>query len=122
MNKQAQKTTITYKMEGFLRNLVLNVTAIFGVIAFGWVNLIYNYVVMHSIFGWKCSKDEHERKVEAVQRQVQNWADGDRKRKLCSARPGWKSISVSKVDKSGYHQVELGSLNDLIEIDEEDRV
>ena len=36
---------------------------------------------------------DHAAAVAGVQRQVRAWADGDRAKKMCTARPTWKSVS-----------------------------
>ena len=64
----------------------------------------------------------HKTKVRKVLDQIQEWKKDPRGRKLCSARPAWKSISRSKTNKSGYHQVDLGALRDLVEIDTVNKV
>src|SRR5689334_13280705 len=109
-------------MASLFQKIAVTLIFVAYTLSVGWANAIYNYIVMNSCFGWRCSKERHDRKVKAVQAQIKIWAAGNRKQKLCSARPSWKSISVIKVNKSGYYQVELGPLDDVVEIDEKNQV
>eukprot|EP00095_Tigriopus_kingsejongensis_P003457 snap_masked-scaffold13_size735724-processed-gene-2.2 protein:Tk03457 transcript:snap_masked-scaffold13_size735724-processed-gene-2.2-mRNA-1 annotation:"hypothetical protein" len=60
----------------------------------------------------------HGQRVRAIQKQVREWAEGDRKRKMCTARPNWLSLSTTFFNKKECHRVAV-PLYDILRLDED---
>lgn len=103
-----------------LRSILDFVMLIVLLIFIGPCVKIFNYFNMSTRNCYTTHK-RHAKKVENVQAQVRRWIEGGRKGHMCTAKPGWKSFSIHKVDKRGFYKVEV-DLNDIIEIDVENKV
>ena len=65
--------------------------------------------------------EQHQARVEAIQAEVQRWAEQGSKSRIVTARPGWLSISPSMRDyKAEAFQVAV-PLYDVLEVDDEAR-
>ncbi|OXA58776.1 delta(24)-sterol reductase [Folsomia candida] len=106
---------IQHPTRSILRSILDFVMLIVVLIFTGPFVKIFDYFSMSSRNCFTTHK-RHAKKVANVQAQVRRWIQGGRKGQMCSARPGWKSFSIHKVDKRGFYQVEV-DLNDIIEID-----
>ena len=86
------------------------------------VSLIYDiYIAVRSfvIFKLNSAPKQHLEKVRKVQGQVREWRDSGSKAPMCTARPGWQTISPQNMDyKKRMHQVRV-NLVDIVEIDTE---
>ncbi|XP_021962205.1 delta(24)-sterol reductase [Folsomia candida] len=102
-----------------LRSILDFVMLIVLLIFIGPCVKIFNYFNMSTRNCYTTHK-RHAKKVENVQAQVRRWIEGGRKGHMCTAKPGWKSFSIHKVDKRGFYKVEV-DLNDIIEIDVENK-
>ena len=61
----------------------------------------------------------HEQKVKDVQNQVKEWIASGSKKKMCTARPVWKSITIQKVTyKERMWQINV-DMEDILLIDTE---
>ncbi len=67
------------------------------------------------------SPEDHDARVEAIQAQVERWAQqapGDRK-PMCTDRAAWVGLSTRFVDKTVLHRIALGNLRSILDIDTE---
>ena len=56
-------------------------------------------------------------KVKYVQKQVRQWRDQGSEKPMCTARPGWQTISPQNMDyKKRMHQIHI-NLVDILNID-----
>jgi len=75
------------------------------------VSLLYDvYFKMYTLFHlWKDSQKafkDHDKKVEDVQDQVKEWIATGSAVPMCTARPGWKSISIQRLHyKDRLHKI-----------------
>lgn len=69
------------------------------------------------VFRSGAAPQHHERRVREVQEQVRAWARAGRKEMMCTARPGWQTMSlrVGKY-KSTFRNIRL-DLHDILEVD-----
>lgn len=80
---------------------------------------IYNYGRNWIIFKLNSAPKLHNRKVKNVQRQVQAWTASGMTVPMCTARPGWQTMSLSKPKyKKKLFNVDI-NLIDILEIDVE---
>lgn len=78
---------------------------------------IYYYTRSWIIFKLSSAPREHNRRVKEVQKQVREWADGNKEVHMCTARPGWQTISFREgAYKKTFHKVKI-NLVDILEID-----
>ncbi|TMS33160.1 hypothetical protein L596_000930 [Steinernema carpocapsae] len=64
----------------------------------------------------------HQRKVNLIQQQIRKWNDEGRKTKLCTARPGWLTMSFRFPKyKKDLTAIKTNTLIDIIEFNEEER-
>ncbi|CAG9569945.1 unnamed protein product [Danaus chrysippus] len=72
-----------------------------------------NYVV----FSLNSAPKAHAKKVKDIQRQIKAWLDGDRKTKLCTARPTWQTMSFRQgIYKKSFTNINI-NLVDVLEVD-----
>jgi delta24-sterol reductase len=78
----------------------------------------YNFVRNWIIFKLQSAPKAHDRKVAKIQKSVKEWAAGDRKKKMCTARPGWLTMSFRFPKyKKDMVQIKTNDLIDILEID-----
>lgn len=73
---------------------------------------------------WMRSRNstKHEEKVADVQAQVRAWRDAGCKQPMCTARPGWKSITLQKQTyKERMYGIRI-DMADILSIDEKKRI
>lgn len=65
------------------------------------------------------SSKKHAAKVDIVVKQIKSWNEEGRKKLMCTARPGWKvmSLRVGKYKKT-HRNIDLSALNEIVEVDE----
>ena len=79
---------------------------------------IYFYARNFIVFKLNSAPKKHNEKVRNVQRQVREWADSGSTRPMCTARPGWQTISPQNMTyKNRMHQVSV-NLVDILEIED----
>ena len=77
---------------------------------------IYSAVRSYIIFKLNSAPSQHLEKVRKVQSQVREWRDSGSGMPMCTARPGWQTISPQNMDyKKRMHQVSV-NLVDVVEI------
>ncbi|KAK9871159.1 hypothetical protein WA026_011440 [Henosepilachna vigintioctopunctata] len=62
----------------------------------------------------------HDKKVQYVQKQIQDWnkIEKQNKPRLCTARPGWQTMSFREgIYKDTYHKIQV-NLVDILQVDE----
>lgn len=78
---------------------------------------IYYYTRSWLIFKLSSAPQQHDKKVKAVQKQVREWCKGDQNVHMCTARPGWQTISFREgAYKKTFHKVAINMV-DILEID-----
>ncbi|XP_021966010.2 delta(24)-sterol reductase [Folsomia candida] len=66
------------------------------------------------------SPEVHAKKVDHVKKQILDWNANGRRTKLCTARSGWKSMSLRiPTYKATMTGIDLDSLDEVVKIDEE---
>ncbi|XP_046985624.1 delta(24)-sterol reductase-like [Schistocerca americana] len=85
------------------------------------VSLVYDlfyYVRSYIIFKLNSAPHKHGDKVKHVQRQVRQWISDGRPTQMCTARPGWQTISFRRpAYKSRLYCVSV-NLMDVVRVDE----
>ena len=97
----------------FVVFFLLPLTVVFD--AFWYLRNLY-------MFRSGAAPQHHDRRVRAVQDQVRQWVRDGRPTQMCTARPGWQTMSlrVGKY-KSTMRNIDL-DLHDILEVDTERRV
>ncbi|CAG9862719.1 unnamed protein product [Phyllotreta striolata] len=71
------------------------------------------------VFRLSSAPSKHYKKVKYVQEQIVEWNNKGRKTKMCSARPGWQTVSFRRpVYKQHMTNIDV-NLVDILEIDTE---
>ncbi|XP_055605837.1 delta(24)-sterol reductase-like [Uranotaenia lowii] len=84
-------------------------------------NLFYS-IRSRIIFKLHSAPKSHDAKVAAIQRQVRKWKDSGSTSKMCTARPGWQTMSFRKpMYKKSSYQINC-NLVDVLEVDTDKRV
>jgi len=93
-----------------LPSLLLPVSFVWDVVSFWWIRIRY-----WLSNGWR----DHDAKVRRVQAQVRKWRDEGDKRKMCTARPSWLSISGTFpiAYKDRMFKVQVHDLQDILGVD-----
>ena len=66
---------------------------------------IYSAARSYIVFKLNSAPSKHVEKVKYVQKQVRKWKDQGSKQPMCTARPGWQTISPQNMDyKKRMHQ------------------
>ncbi|XP_065566869.1 delta(24)-sterol reductase-like [Artemia franciscana] len=83
---------------------------------------IYFYLRSWVIFNLNSAPKHHDKKVKDVQRQVRKWKEEGRKTPMCTARPGWQTVSFRKGKyKKTMFNVKV-NLMDVLDIDVEKKI
>jgi len=78
---------------------------------------IYHAVRSYVVFQMNTAPTEHLEKVRNVQKQVRGWNDAGSLQPMCTARPGWQTISPQNMDyKKRMHKISI-NLVDIVKID-----
>ena len=78
---------------------------------------IYSAIRSYVVFKLNSAPSKHAEKVRHVQKQVREWKDQGSGRPMCTARPGWQTISPQNMDyKKRMHQIHV-NLVDVLDID-----
>ncbi|GAB6032196.1 Delta(24)-sterol reductase [Chamberlinius hualienensis] len=82
---------------------------------------IFFYMRNRIVFTLRSAPKLHDRRVRNVQQQVREWKDAGAKVPMCTARPGWQTMSlrVGKYKKS-MHAIKI-NLVDILEVNTEKR-
>lgn len=80
---------------------------------FWWFRTRFNYW-----FRRRTANLRHDEKVKNVQNQIEEWKQSGCEQPMCTARPGWKSISLQiQTYKDRMYNIKI-DLPDILEIDE----
>ncbi|XP_076057489.1 delta(24)-sterol reductase-like [Oratosquilla oratoria] len=83
---------------------------------------LWYYARSWVIFQLNSAPGSHSQKVREVQRQVREWIANGRQERMCTARPGWQTISFREgAYKKTLHKVSINMI-DIIKIDTENKV
>ncbi|XP_017780196.1 PREDICTED: delta(24)-sterol reductase-like [Nicrophorus vespilloides] len=118
-------TTMAYKPKGIFEYILIKYRWIFVCFFLLPVSFVYDGL-MHLrnwiVFRLNSAPDQHTTKVERVQKQVLDWIESGRTRRMCTARPGWQTVSFRRpAYKGSLHQIDV-NLVDILEIDYERKV
>lgn len=84
------------------------------------ISFIYNflyYLRSEIIFRLSSAPTAHGAKVKSIQRQVRQWRETGMSTKMCTARPGWQTMSFRKpMYKKSMFQIKC-NLVDILEVD-----
>ncbi|XP_022101668.1 delta(24)-sterol reductase-like [Acanthaster planci] len=83
---------------------------------------VFSFVRNWIVFQMNTAPQKHDERVRDIQRQVREWkADGE-KRPMCTARPGYQTVSlrIGKYKKT-HHKINI-NLVDILEVDTDRRV
>lgn len=82
-----------------------------------WLMLVQ---LMERVAFLTSTSEKHDTKVAKVQKQVQQWNKDGRPVPMCTARPGWKvmSLRVGKYKKT-HRAIDVSALDNIIGVDEE---
>lgn len=84
-------------------------------------NLFYS-VRSKIIFKLHSAPKRHDAKVAGIQKQVRQWKESGSKTKMCTARPGWQTMSFRKpMYKKSSYQINC-NLVDVLEVDTDRKV
>lgn len=76
---------------------------------------VRNYVV----FKMNSAPKNHDKKVKEIQKQIRKWRMSGCQTKLCTARPGWQTMSFRQsLYKKSYTNIDI-NLVDVLEVDTE---
>ncbi|KAK3089419.1 hypothetical protein FSP39_003484 [Pinctada imbricata] len=79
---------------------------------------LYMYIRNWIVFKMNSAPKMHDARVKYVQQQVKQWNQDGRKSKMCTARPGWATVSFRRgLYKNTMRNIEV-NLIDILEIDE----
>uniref|UniRef100_A0A0B7AT95 Delta(24)-sterol reductase n=1 Tax=Arion vulgaris TaxID=1028688 RepID=A0A0B7AT95_9EUPU len=86
------------------------------------VSVLYDafmYLRVKLVFALSSAPKQHEKKVQNVQRQVRKWNERGRMNQMCTARPGWATMSFRRgLYKNNLHNIDI-NLIDILEVDTE---
>lgn len=84
------------------------------------ISFVYNlfyYVRNVIVFRLNTAPKKHDSKVKKIQSQVKNWRNSGMKTKMCTARPGWQTMSFRRpLYKRHFTQIDC-NLIDILEVD-----
>ncbi|XP_065165651.1 delta(24)-sterol reductase-like isoform X2 [Atheta coriaria] len=109
-----------HKPDGLVEHILVNYRWVFVCCFLLPASFFYNiwfYFRNWVVFTLSSAPDKHDERVRFIQKQVSDWNKAGRKKKLCTARPGWQTVSFRRPKyKDDMHQVEV-NLVDILEID-----
>lgn len=68
------------------------------------------------------SPQRHEQRVKKVQEQVKKWNKDGQKRRMCTARPGWMTVSLRVGKYKATHERIDVNLMDVLDVDVKTRI
>ncbi|XP_042214180.1 delta(24)-sterol reductase-like [Homarus americanus] len=106
--------------KGWLEFLLVHyrwVIVIFFLLPASFFYDIYYYSRSWIVFKLSSAPQHHGRRVQEVQKQVREWNETDQVVPMCTARPGWQTISFREgAYKKTLHKVAINMV-DILEID-----
>lgn len=110
------------KIDGLVENVLINYRWIFVCLFLLPASFIFDlwmYCRNYIIFRLNSAPLLHDKKVQYVQKQIQQWNKNQDKRKICTARPGWQTMSFREpVYKDTFYKIKV-NLVDILEINKE---
>ncbi|KAK4319169.1 hypothetical protein Pmani_009871 [Petrolisthes manimaculis] len=110
--------------QGWIEYILIHyrwVIVIFFLLPASFLYDIYYYTRSWIIFKFNSAPQQHDMKVRDVQMQVGEWCAGDQDVPMCTARPGWQTISFREgAYKKTFHKISI-NLVDILEIDTQKR-
>lgn len=97
------------------------VLVIFFLLPLSVLHDAFSYARNKIIFKLNSAPKKHDEKVRKVQKQVRDWNKTDRGVQMCTARPGWQTMSFRRgIYKKTMFNVDV-NLMDVLDVDEERR-
>lgn len=82
---------------------------------------VYMFIRNWIVFKLNSAPKQHANKVKDVQQQVKKWNENGRQSKMCTARPGWATVSFRRgLYKKQLRNIEVNMI-DILEIEEKKR-
>ncbi|KAF4532800.1 hypothetical protein B566_EDAN002650 [Ephemera danica] len=111
-------------MDSVLEHIIINyrwLLVCFFLLPASLIYSVWNYVRNLIVFTLNSAPGQHALKVEGVQAQVKTWISSGKNVPMCTARPGWQTMSFRQgIYKKSLHNVSI-NLVDVLEIDEKKR-
>ena len=112
MNEMLEYTLIHYRW----------VLVILFLLPLSAAHKIYNIVRNSLIFKFNIASLRHDKAVRDVQRQVKEWNETSMDKKMCTARPGWQTMSFRRgLYKNTMFNVSV-NLRDILHLNIEEKV
>jgi len=105
------------KLKKIFYNFVVKFIAVPSLLlpSFIWDSVLY--LVMLYKFYIRKEENSHEERVDMIQKQVRRWRVDGKGRKMCTARPSWKSVSPQSIAyKGSMYRIEV-DLDHILSID-----
>lgn len=110
---------------GFVENILINYRWVFVCLFLLPVSLFYNiwfYCRNLIVFKLSSAPTQHQKKLQFVQKQIIDWNNNGRVTKMCTARPGWQTMSFRRpLYKKHMTNIEV-NLVDILEVDVQRRI
>ncbi|XP_028128869.1 delta(24)-sterol reductase-like [Diabrotica virgifera virgifera] len=110
---------------GYVEHILVNYRWVFVCLFLLPISFFYNiwtYFRSWVVFKLSSAPGQHQKKVEYVQNQILQWNKDGRKTRMCTARPGWQTMSFRRpLYKKQLTNIEV-NLVDVLEIDNDRRV
>lgn len=119
------KQSNDFKPSGIFEYILTYHRGLFATIFLLPVSVIYSVVINtrnRLVFMLRSAPARHDERVINVQQQIKNWAAEGSDQKLCTARPGWFTMSDSVPGYKQTHRNIAVNLYDILEVDETRRV
>lgn len=111
---------MVHKPENIVEYIIINYRWVFVCLFLLPTSFLFNlwmYFRNWVIFKLNSAPKQHDAKVKHVQDQIVEWNKNGRKTQMCTARPGWQTISFRRgIYKDKLKQIEV-NLVDILEID-----
>ncbi|GLH05056.1 24-dehydrocholesterol reductase [Gryllus bimaculatus] len=115
-------TTTTTGFDRALQHLVVNyrwVFASFFLLPLSFLYEVWSYARNWLVFKLNTAPKQHNKKVQYVQRQVRQWKESGGNIPMCTARPGYQTMSLRKPKyKNTMYNIHV-NLVDVLEVNEE---
>ncbi|KHN80807.1 Diminuto-like protein [Toxocara canis] len=109
----------------FLEKIIFWLSSLFVLFFILPATLLYDrltYLRNAFILAIQSAPKAHNRKVAVLQKQIREWNDGGRKKRLCNARPAWQMMGYRLANyKNQMLRIHTDYLVDILEVDEENR-
>uniref|UniRef100_A0A915CF29 Delta(24)-sterol reductase n=3 Tax=Parascaris univalens TaxID=6257 RepID=A0A915CF29_PARUN len=113
------------KSHFFIENFIFRFNSLFVLFFLIPITILYDGVTHlrnKFILAIRSAPKAHRRKVTLIQKQIREWNNSERKKKLCNARPAWRMMGYRF---AGYKRemtaIRTDTLVDILEVNRENR-